>query len=283
MPAAAGRQGAARQIRRGRARVIGPVAQVGGQHHLGLGPARDVRSADPLALVVIGHAALLAAVDLHIGGVQVDGDRPLGQRRRPRRGRHFQHPPGHRRQAGLHHLPLRGSEPAGQARGGSRTQPRHRRDLLPGRISTLPVQPHQEVLPGQLRRGQPRKQLSGPESAVPLLDRTDRLSSALITPSRSHSSVMTARPAFAVSDRSAGADPRLLPAFARSAAYPFHQVGASPPGMIIISQRSSSQVRAAPIGVCAAVSPNYSRIRVRVVTCPGGLVCLRWSLAPSGH
>jgi len=33
--------------------------------------------------------------------------------------------------------------------------------------------------------------------------------------------------------------------------------------MIITSQRSSSQVKGAPIGICAAVSPTYSRIRVR--------------------
>ena len=46
-------------------------------HDLGLGPGRHVRPADPLPLVVIGHAALLAAVDLHVGGVQVDGDRAL--------------------------------------------------------------------------------------------------------------------------------------------------------------------------------------------------------------
>jgi hypothetical protein len=33
--------------------------------------------------------------------------------------------------------------------------------------------------------------------------------------------------------------------------------------MIITSQQSSSQVRVAPIGICRAVSPTYSRIRVR--------------------
>jgi len=33
--------------------------------------------------------------------------------------------------------------------------------------------------------------------------------------------------------------------------------------MIITSQRSSSQVRAAPIGIYVIVSPAYSRIRVR--------------------
>ena len=137
-------------------------------------PSWPRAAAHPLALVVIGHAALLAAVDLHVGGVQVDRDRPIGQRRRPRRGQHCQHPPGHRRQAGLHRLPLRRGDPPGQARRGRGTQSRHRRDLLPGRISTLAVQPDQEVLPGQLRRGQPRQQLPGPEPAVPLLDRTDR-------------------------------------------------------------------------------------------------------------
>jgi len=31
-----------------------------------------VRAADPLALVVEGHAALVPAVDLDVGGVQVD-------------------------------------------------------------------------------------------------------------------------------------------------------------------------------------------------------------------
>jgi len=39
-------------------------------------------------------------------------------------------------------------------------------------------------------------------------------------------------------------------------------VGASPPEMIVISHRSSSQAGAAPIGVCTAVSPAYSRNRV---------------------
>ena len=222
-----------------------------------------MRPPDPLALVVIGHAALLAAVDLHVGGVQVDRDRPVGQRRRPRRGQQRQHPPGHRRQAGLHRLPLRRGDPPGQARRGRGRQPRHRRDLLPGRIGALAVQPGQEVLPGQLRRRDPGQQLPGPEPAFALLDRADRRIQRA-----DH-----AEPAAQLGDhgqarvrrqrRIRRADPRLLPRFARSAAYPFHQVGASPPEMIITSQRSSSQVRAAPIGICAAVSPTYSRIRVR--------------------
>lgn len=77
---------AAQQVRRGRARVIGAVAQVGGRHGLGLRPCRDVRAAHPLALVVPGHAAILAAVDIHVTGIQVDGDRAIGQRRRPQHG-----------------------------------------------------------------------------------------------------------------------------------------------------------------------------------------------------
>ena len=212
--------------------------------------------------MVIGHAAFLAAVHLHVGGVQVDRDRPAGQRRRPRRGQHVQHPPGHRRQAGLHCLPLPGGDPAGQARGGSGAQPRHRRDLLPGRIGPLAVQPGQEVLPGQPRRRDPGQQLPGSVAAVPLLDRADRR-----VQRRHH-----AEPAAQLADRGQArvrrqrpirrADPHLL-TFPCSATYPVHQVGAPPPEVIITSQRSSSQVRAAPIGICAAVSPAYSRIRVR--------------------
>src|SRR5260370_26006315 len=42
-------------------------------YDLGLGPGSHVRPADPLALAVVGNAALLAAVDLHL-----DRDRPAG-------------------------------------------------------------------------------------------------------------------------------------------------------------------------------------------------------------
>ena len=83
---------------------------------------------------------------------------------------------------------------------------------------------------------------------------------AFPAPTRSHSSVSTARPAFGVSAGS-GADAGLL-TIPCPAAYPVHQIGASPPEMIIISQRSSSQLRAAPIGICATVSATYSRILV---------------------
>jgi hypothetical protein len=84
-------------------------------------------------------------------------------------------------------------------------------------------------------------------------------SSASITPSRSHSSLTAAKPAFAVSDRS-GAPARtccrfrLLP-LPPATTYPAHQIGALSAEMIFISQRSSSQDRAAPIGICTAVPP----------------------------
>ena len=97
-----------------------------------------MRPAHPLALVVIGHAALLAAVDLHVGGVQVDGDRALGQGRRPLRGHQVQHPPGHRRQATLNRFPLGGSDPPGQARRSRGRQPRHWRDPLACRVDESP-------------------------------------------------------------------------------------------------------------------------------------------------
>jgi len=51
-------------------------------------------------------------------------------------------------------------------------------------------------------------------------------------------------------------DTEIVQAVAADAAtYPFHQIGALSAEMIFISQRSSSQARAAPIGTCTAVSP----------------------------
>ncbi len=215
-----GRQRAAQQGRRGGARVVGARAQVGGQHDLSLGPGGHVRPADPLALVVIGHAALLAAV---------------GQRRRPRRRQQAHHPPGDCCQSRLHREPLRAGDPAGQARGGRRGQPRHRRELLPGRVRPVAVQPSQEVLPGQLRRSDPRQQLPGPEPAVPLLHRPDgriqcRDHAQPVTQlsDRGHPRVRGQRPV-------RHADTHLL-TLPLSAAYPCHQIGVLSAEMIVTSQ-----------------------------------------------
>jgi hypothetical protein len=123
-------------------------------------------------------------------------DRRPGAPRRPAEGPVTAH------QAGIHRLPLRRSEPAGQARRGSGRQPQLRGDLLASGVSALPVQPCQEVLPGQLRRCDPGQHLPGPEATIPLLQRPNASSSASITPSRPHSSVTAAMPAFAVSEGS---------------------------------------------------------------------------------
>jgi hypothetical protein len=92
-----------------------------------------------------------------------------------------------------------GGDPAGQARCGRRAQPGHRRDLLPGRVLALPVQPHQEVFPGQLRRRQPGQQLPGLKPRFRSFTGPTAASSAPITPRRSHSPLTAAIPAFGVS------------------------------------------------------------------------------------
>ena len=227
-----GGQRAAQQARRGRARVIGAVAQVSGQGNLGLGPGGHVRAADPLALVVIGHAPLLAAVDLHIGGVQADRDRPAGQRRRPLRRQQAQHPARHRRQAALDRFPLGGSDPPGQPGRGRGRQARHRAGLLARHVGALAVQPGQEVLPGQLRRRDPAQQLPGAEPAFALLDGADRRIQFF----------HHAEPPAQLGDRRQArvcrqrrirrADPD-LPPLPLAATYPAHQIGALSAEMII--------------------------------------------------
>ncbi len=220
-----------------------------------------MRAAHPLALIVPGHTAFPGPVDLHVGGIQVDRDWPAGQRRRPFRRQQRKHPPGHLRQAGLHRPPLRRGDPAGQARRGRGRQPRHRGDLLARRIGALPVQPGPEVLPGQLRRRDPGQQLPSPETPVPLLDGADRriqffhhAEPVTQLADHSHSRVRRQR-------RIRRTGPHLLTPPATST-YPAHQIGVLSPGLVITWQRSSSQDRAAPIGIYMAVSPAYSRNRV---------------------
>ena len=134
-----------------------------------------MRAPDPLALVVVGHPALVAAVDLHVGGVQIDRH-ALGQRGRPLRRHHRQRGQRggvHIAQPGLHRRPLRVGQPPRQPGRGRRAQPRHRGQLLPGGVGALPVQPDQEVLPGQLRGSHPHQQLPAGVAAAALLDRPD--------------------------------------------------------------------------------------------------------------
>ena len=158
--------------------------------------------------------------------------------------------------------PLGGSDPPGQARRGGGRQARYRGDLLARRIGALPVQPGQEILPGQLRRRDPRQQLPGAEPAIPLLDgadrgiqRLDHAEPAAQLGDRGQARIRRQRPI-----RRAG--PHLLTPPATST-YPAHQIGVLSTGPIITWQRSSSQARAAPIGIYRVVSPAYSWNRVR--------------------
>ncbi|WP_448074216.1 hypothetical protein [Georgenia yuyongxinii] len=64
----------------------------------------------------------------------------------------------------------RRASPAAVVEAGPATGP-----SLPGDIGAHPVQPDQEVLPGQLRRGHPHQQLTARQATSALLDRPDRL------------------------------------------------------------------------------------------------------------
>ena len=134
-----------------------------------------MRAPTPLSLVVVGHPALVSAVDLDVGGVQVDRH-ALGQRGRPLWCHHRQRGQRggvHVAQPGLHRRPLCVGQPAGQPGRGRRAQPGHRAELLPSGVGTLAVKPDQEVLPGQLRGGHPHQQLPAGVAAAALLDRPD--------------------------------------------------------------------------------------------------------------
>ena len=192
----------AQQVHHVRPRVLVAGQQVGGQRDLGLCPGRHVRPARPLALVGVGDAAFLAAVDLHVGGIDVDGHRPSGQLRRPLGGQQARHPRGRGGQAVFRAPPVRPGEPAhdpGRGRGG---QARYRHQLLARGIGPDPVQPDQEVLPGQLRGGHPGQHLPAGEPPRPLLDRPDPGSSSPIRPSLMYSSVTVSIPPLPVSDGS---------------------------------------------------------------------------------
>jgi hypothetical protein len=126
--------------------------------------------------VIERHPAFAAAVDLHVGGVQIDGH-ALGQGGRPpgcHRAQRGQRGGVRVAQPGLHRGPPRVSEPTGQPGRDRRGQVGHRGQRLPGLIGALPVEPDQEILPSQLRGGHPHQQLAAGVAAAALLDRPDR-------------------------------------------------------------------------------------------------------------
>ena len=153
-----------------------------------------MRTSAALALVVVGHPALMAAVDLHIGGVQID--------------RHLSHSAA-ARSAGSAAQPARRrtrrrsrSPPPATARRstGAPARPRSWRTArAPGpaparRLGALAVQPDQEVLPGQLRRGHPDQQLAAGVAAAARLIGPIAASNRPITSSRSTNSVTATIP-----------------------------------------------------------------------------------------
>jgi hypothetical protein len=207
----------------------------------------------PLSLVVERHAPFASPVDLDVGGVQVDRDL-LAQRRGPLGGQQREHPRVDVTDPGLHRPPLPVGEPARQPGRGRGGQPGHRRQLLPGHVGAVAVQPDQELLSGQLRTRHPDQQLRPGEPAVAGLDRPDRVSNSVIMFRRSISSVTATIPENRVSLTS-GAPMRTIRRNRRISRTLPTPIGVLPPAMIVSSQTPSPQVSRAPIVMSRAVSP----------------------------
>jgi hypothetical protein len=189
-------QAAQRTTQQGRDRGTGIVVagqQLRGQYRVG-GPAGHMRATATLSLVVVLHPAFLTSVDFLVGGVDIDRDRALGQHRRPWRGQQREHPLRRPRDTGLHRSPLLRGEPPCQPGRRGRCQARYRCEHLPRLIATVSIQPDQEILPGQLRRGHTHQQLPGTMATVSSLDRPDRAIQVFDQPSRSTSSATAAIP-----------------------------------------------------------------------------------------
>jgi len=156
-----------------RAGVLVAGHQVRGQRRRGLRPGGHVRTPAAWPLVVERDPPFLGSVVLHVGGVQIDGDR-IAERRCPPWWQRREHRGVNVADPGLRRAPLPLGELARQPGGGRRAQGGHRREHLTGHISASAVQPDQEVLPGQLRTGQPDQQLSPAKPPTTGLDRPDR-------------------------------------------------------------------------------------------------------------
>jgi hypothetical protein len=167
------RDGPVQQLRGVRAGILVRLHQVRGQGDLRVGPERDVRPVRPLTLVVVHRVLLLAAVDLHVGGVPVDRDRrqqpgasPPGQQSQP--------PAADHPDAVLDPGQMRWGEPLRQLPGGGGRRRGYRLQQLPGRVRPPPVHPDQEVLTGQLRTRHRQQQAAPGHPAATFLDRADR-------------------------------------------------------------------------------------------------------------
>ena len=131
-----------------------------------------MRTASALTLVVVGHALLLRPVDLHIGGVQVDGDT---------RAEPDPTLDGQQIDRSLHEVSDRGldpdqmlrPEPASQTRSGRGRQHRHRRELARSHVGTLAIQGDQRIGTQQLGLRHANQQLARRRAAVALLQQAD--------------------------------------------------------------------------------------------------------------
>ena len=142
------------------AHVLHTGAQVRGQGEPGVSPSGQVGAPGALTQVVVGHPAFEAAVDLHVGGVQVDAH-PSGEHRSP--------PPGGKPgpaagdDGGVTGLDARDTgwaEAAGQPTGGGRGHRRHRREQLRRGVGAVTVHRVDELAVQQLALRQPGHQLT---------------------------------------------------------------------------------------------------------------------------
>ena len=158
-----------------------------------------MRAAHALPLTVIGHATFLAAVDLHVGGVQVDGDRPFGQRCGPRRGRQVQHPRRDRRQprSTAFHCPavIRRATPAAVVE----LSPGTGASSCPAASARCRSRPARKSSPASCAAAIPSSSSPAPKPRSRCLTGPTAASRASITPSRSHNSLTAASPALGVS------------------------------------------------------------------------------------
>jgi len=125
---------------------------------------------------------------------------------------------------------------------------------LTGDISALPVQPDQEVLPGQLHRRQPDQQLGAGEPTIAGLDRPDRRIQQLDHAQAVNQLGHRGHPRHRGQRRVRRADLHPPPR-PGDLAYSAHLIGVLPTLMTVSSQTPSSQVRRAPITICGPCRP----------------------------
>ena len=141
------REGPAQQLGGRWPDVVVAGHQVHRQRQFGLCPARQVHPAGPDAGVVPADTFLGPAVDLDVGGVQIDGRVPGHQRRPDRRGNPRQPAGVDLRQSHFDtEQPLAAEAASEPARRGTRRDRRLTQQRT-ARIGPDPVHPRQAVLP----------------------------------------------------------------------------------------------------------------------------------------